>query len=831
MPGVRITVRGFALLSCLVVQTAHAAILHDPLRRRVTMTARDLVLVFDYRDRAALTSLRVSGVEKLASGQPAGISYLQCSDGSVVSSESLTSPPVVSVGSAGLTARFAMGNDAVSVAETWTFHVDPDGITQRTDRTYHWRTADHAVRSMGQPRLRWAVNAWDTVRKPEDGGSIPVWGDALRRAARVRLQNGKPAFPTGLALETGGNRYGIEQGSFVLLKRAWRPGTGDALAVAAAAPEYIATEVWRAGTVDEPGSLVTDWQLSQGPWRYANGNPKGYAGHFCTDGRPIFAAKSVADGHTDSVTLRYAAGEWASYYDIGRPAGLNAELLSGLINDFGRAMMQDKSIGGSSERSFRVAQAPPFTSLWNVYAAELLQDRAAFASFRAQMKDIRDGLQQPDGFVRCCFPFLTLPHVPQAYDVTDNVFAYPLAIAELDELAPDAAWLKDIRPAAEVALDYALRHLLIGSGPQAGLFSNYQCGQPAPDCDCARPLSEWNDNYDIGQVSAYHNVLAYAALQRWADLETSVFGDRTRSDRYARTAAALKAAYNRDGEHGGFWSPATGAFAYTRDARGLLAKDCYHLFPNGYALMYGVVDGPRRAALARNLKAQYDIRQRQDGWRLHGSNPLNCKTTETAGMYFPFFENGGVHLLMEQPAAQIGLVLGDRHYNVGFARTVIQRYGRDGFWGMSHIQPDTLEVRRDTYQEAWMSNNVLGVWPLYHDIFGFQPRRDRLDLVPFIDESLIGSQIHYLWRGTIPVTVAYPALETYRVTYDGSQPVRIGWRGCAPGQSYTILEDGRARSARADADGLLWYQYRQRGTHAFALQRSAPQARNVFENS
>jgi hypothetical protein len=640
------------------------------------------------------------------------------------------------------------------------------------------------------------------------------------RNLRVGDSVGPLAFPDGLALESGGNRYGAEQGDFAYLDRGHR----IALRVSADSDAALVTDHFRRGGVRDPGALETNWIASDEPFAYTNGNPKGYVtpegqhdaagGHFSVGGGPyIFSPVEVPNGATQSITLTWHTADWDSYYDVGDLEGIDEGRLAALVNDFGRAIMQDKRIGGSSERSFRSAQAPPFTSVWNIYAAELLQDRNAFAAFRAQMEDIRDGLQRPDGFVRCCYPYEPTRTSPPTYDLTDNVVVWPLAVAELYNLDPRRPWLVRMRDSVRAALDYALRELRAPSGPQAGLLSNYQCGQPAPDTGCAAEWSEWNDQYLIGQVSAYHNVMAYAALTRWAELEREVFDADDQAARYEAAAATIKAKFNADGDDGGFWSPASDTFAYTRDSGGELVKDCSHLFVNGYALQFGLVDGEqRRRLVATSLKRAYDER----AWRLHGSNPVSCKTTEPH-LFFPFFEDGGVHLVMEQPAAQIGLEIGDRSYDIGYARTVLERYGRDGFWGMSNLQPDTMDVRRDVYQEPWMGNNVVGIWPLYHDIWGFQPRHDGLDLVPFIDASLVGSRVEYDWRGRIPVEVRYSGVERYTVAYDGSAPVRVGWRGREPGIRYVVVEDGRQFIERADADGIVWHDVRGSGSSTVSI--------------
>lgn len=819
---------------------------HRPAAKEIVLAAAELQMTFSYDQRAVVTSLIVGGRERLAvTAAPLASVVSRAGQDQVLTSERLEKDPLVGCHGNTATADFLMRDTELEVAERWTFAADATAVRLRVERRYRWLGSDlRSIFESGQPRVSWARDAWDNVRKIGDGGNVPVWGEELRRAATVRLANGARAFPTGLSLETAGNRYGVEQGDFVLLNRADRTALRVELRLN---PDVmrVGTEILRLGSPDEPGPLEFSWFLTRGPIGYANGNPKGYydtaggpgevfesGGHFTDNGQPVFLPIVVNDGERHDVTLTLAPDVWANHYFVGEVAGFDGPLLAGLVNDFGRSIMQDKRIGGNSEKSFRQSQAPPFTSIWNVYCAELLQDANAFASFRAQMIDIRDGLQRSDGFLRCCAPFSVQRHAPSdymrppTYEITDNFTNYPLAVAELFELDPDLDWLGEIKDSAVAALDYAIDRLLIKTGSQAGLIANHQSLLADPDGLAAVPHSEWNDLYHIGRVSAYHNVFGYAAFARWSDLLSSVLGDDERAMTYSTVASDLKAAFNRDVESGGFWSPVTRAYAYTRDAHGAIAKDCYHLFSNGYALQFDLPDTrQRRLAVADSLWAAYESRRVKDGWRLHGSNPIDCRTTEPPGeawpvglpLTFPAFENGGVHLLMEQPAAQIGLGRGDRSYAVRYARTVVDRYGVDGFWGMSSIQPDSLEVRRDIFQEPWMNNSLLGIWPLFHLVLGFQPSRFGLDLIPFIDSSLVGSLVPYRWRGRTQIEVAYLDVETYRIRCEEPIALRIGWRGREPGERSIVRFDGLPTEVAANDEGIIWFAYQAIGTHMLSI--------------
>ena len=784
--------------------------------KTITAASSGTSMTVSYNNQAAITSLLVAGSETLAPGQP-GYSRMQLdSDGSTVSSVSLPQTPSVTLSGNSATVSFTMSNTKVSIAEVWTITANTNNVVMTVSRTSTWAgAASGSVRDSSMPQLTFKQNQWNNAHMAQSGGSIPLWGSQLVTASAAQLTDGSAAFPSGLSLEKAGNRVIQNQNQLRLLN----DGT-TGLDVSAAPNRNGAISFLREGTSTSPAGLTTSWSQSNAAWSYTNMNPKGYAepavglGRFATGGALLFAPASVSSGQQDTVSLTFSSTPTSDSYNVGTIKGFDSNQVAHAIKDFGAAMMQDSTIGASSERSFRSAKAAPFTMLFNVYAAELLQNNAAFQSLQKQFLDVKDGLQRADGMLGCCTPFAisSIPSNLPDYLTTDGVFAYVAAVATLYELYPDPVWLQQMKPSIEAALSYADNHLKVTTGITSGLYSNYQCGQPAPLTGCVKQGSDWNDLYQIGQVDAYQNVLAYHALTQWAGLESSALSNPPAAASYTASAATLRNKFNQAGANGGFWSPASQTFEYTRDTNGTLVKDCKNLFANGYAVQYGLVNDDRARLLTGQLRSSYY----RTFWRLHGSNPVSCATTES-NLYFPYFEDGGVHLLMEQPAAQIGLTLADRSYNVNYAHTVAERFPQDNFWGMSNIQPDTLNVRRDVYQETWMSNNILGLWPLFHDVLGFQPTPGGLDLVPYIDNTLIGSSVPYSVRGQHPVTVAYQALETYQVTADGTVPIRIGWRDRQAGASYTVRIDGIPQAITADISGEVWVAAAASGTHTYTL--------------
>jgi len=824
-----------------------AGIAWDAQAKWFTVTTDRLGLRVDFGSGVQVASLAIDDEQLVdAAAAPTRVTL---DDGSVVTSADAVDVEVAPTATGiGVSMRIPIADG--DIRESWHLAVDGDDVVWQIERDFELDAA--AELGIETAALAFADDAWQNVRRPRDGGSIPVGGDQLVAAA-AEFSAIDALGRNGILLESAPNHAVFDTDELVFLSHERATG----LAVEVQSPDTVTSLIAREGVVGSPAALRSGWRLTDGPVAYANGNPAGYDSRFSERAdEQLLESPTYGHGDVESGTVRLSAVSRDAYYAGTELEGFDNAALAALVNDFGRTIVQGTDIGASSERSFRAGEAPAFTSPWNVWALELIQDPGAFASMRSQIDDIvalpkrnpndinapvdgkLGGLQDSDGRIHCCIPFGTLNTAQPTYATTDSVFNLVFATATLYNLDPDEAWLEGIADDIRLALDYAEDELLVRSGPTAGLFANAQCADPQSVTGCFTDWSEWNDQYDIGQVSAYHNVFAYAALTEWAELEREVLGEGAYATHVEGLADGIKQAYNRSAAAGGFWSPATESFAYTRTADGVIAKDCSHLFANGYPLMFGLVDSPaRELTLGFSMREQYDRLAEvghvydhgaQGGtdyrWRIHGSNPVSCGTGETVEggyprMYFPFFEDGGGHLLNEQPAAQISLQTGDRATNVDHARTVVERYELDHFMGWSNIQPDTLLPRRDIWQEPFMVNNVLGVWSLYHDVLGLQPRHDELRVVPAIDASLVGSSIDYRLRGDEPVRVEYLGTESYAITADTTVPVRVGWQRL-PGEQLTLTVDGAATTVTADASGEVWTDAIASGRHVYELSGS-----------
>ena len=186
-----------------VVKAAAATreISNDTAGKTLALTDGELRMVVAYDRRAVVTSFTQGGTELLAGGMSSSV-VLDAS-GTTLDSGALTADPRVKVSGTNVDLTFTMASDEVRIDETWSFKLANDGIELRVARDYDWADgATQVIRHNGQLDIAWA-RVWDNIRRPADGGNIPI-GNAY-------------TGHDGFFLTETNDRYGVEQGAFVLL--------------------------------------------------------------------------------------------------------------------------------------------------------------------------------------------------------------------------------------------------------------------------------------------------------------------------------------------------------------------------------------------------------------------------------------------------------------------------------------------------------------------------------------------------------------------------------------------------------------------------------------
>ncbi|MCL2729393.1 MAG: discoidin domain-containing protein [Actinomycetia bacterium] len=768
---------------------AQPAVMVDTTARTVTMTDGAFRMVYGYGGRSVVTSFTMGATELLGAGIFSAVQL--DADGSRLSSTSLAADPSVTVHGNSVTATFSMGDDRLSVDETWVFRLTGAGIQLSSSRAYDWHdTSDRTIRHDGQLTFGWA-RVWDNIRRPQDGGNIPL-GNAY---------TGQNAF----FLSQNQDRYGVEEAGFTMLRNASR----QALSVTATANRSTATEFSYTGD----GNTYQETELSSAPdWSYTAGSAASglvYGGHSSNGtGAYIFAPVATTQAQRDTITYTFAPDDYARYYSLGGTISgvTDTAALSSLLDDYGRSGVIDKNYGMSTV-GLRYPGVGPYDMVYADRTVLGYFDPAMTASQKRLLTYFRDTAQAANGHMNGRTYHLDHPWGDGSlYDADPS---YASAVADMYQYAPDRAWLASMRTSVEDALAFMTGHQY---DPADGLFHNDLTSSTSH-----KGIREWNDAQYVAYESGYVNELMYQALVQWSGLETDVFHDARQGSAYAALAAKLKAQFNKDDTDGGLWDPGTGMFAYWRNADGTVQGKVQQTQINLRAISFGMVD----LARGRQILDGIDSAMSRYHLSLLPENfiALNRDTeTSHSNGFETGLENGAIYPMMTEEYMRAAAALGERSRSLTYLNNTLDRYTKDGFNGWSRLT--WFLTARPGGQEAWFPANANGAAGLYSDVLGIQPTATGVTVAPNIPAAMDGTTVTRTIHDTDRLSVTYHSELSETVDYSAPQPVTLQWSGQAPNTGYTVT-DSRGGTHRVTSDDLGTVRYRCTGTgpHTVTLVR------------
>ncbi len=251
--------------------------------------------------------------------------------------------------------------------------------------------------------------------------------------------------------------------------------------------------------------------------------------------------------------------------------------------------------------------------------------------------------------------------------------------------------------------------------------------------------SDWIDIVWAAHENALVNAEMYYALSRWAGLE-SLLGDSSRAETFRVAASNLKRTFNKTTAEGGFWDPEKNCYAYWRDKDGSIHGDNLVIPVNFAAIGYDVCDDPaRRDAILRNIEAQMQ-KENLFFWPL-SFFPYRHSEGHANNFPYPRYENGDIFLSWGE--------LGVRAYAqtepaiaLNYIRNVLAKYNTDGLSFQRYLRRSQSGAGDDI-----LAGNCMTVVGLYRDIYGLQPRHNRLYLEPHLTPELNGTKLKYPLRG------------------------------------------------------------------------------------
>lgn len=675
---------------------------HDTAKKLITLAdaGRHLVLRLNYDGKCVLDKVSVRGRDVVP--DTAGVcSGVKIADQWHTTRSSIPVPQVKVADQTVTVSGIRFGGGGVEVVETWNFEVQAERIVWRIDRTYlSGGTVD------------------DTCFAGWDFNDMSTWTGAL-------LGTGGVAW--GKFLDKPNATYGAHTGAVTFWNREDRSCLRILPALSCA--DHMAVRFSR--------------QPSGGFWfchsatRYEL-RPKHALNRFLADRQDLWAPFEVSPGE---IRVEYAlsALNYDEAYDRGRFQGLSGDSIREVLNTIARVGVVDRRFHGSN--NWRLG----YTVLHEPWIAQLglaIDDPYYFQGCAETLDYQRDHAMDEQGRVKSRWCYNEHDALRGTYDrfgfyeaqwgmLMDSQPSFVINVCEQFDFTGDLEWVHGQKAACERALNYMLRRDADGDGLLEVLT----------DTIAAKKASDWIDVIWASHENAFVNAQMYAALILWAEVE-ELLSDATRAATYRQAAAKLKQRFNQTTPEGGFWEPKNRWYVYWRDKDDSIRGDNLVIPVNFMAIAYGLCD---EAARREAILGQVEALMRREGlffWPLCFFSYAEGEAHQ--GQFpFPTYENGDLFLAWGEVGTR-AYARHDPRIAVKYIRNVLERYERDGLAFQRYYRKSQRGAGNDI-----LSNNANSVVGLYRNIYGLQPRHDRLYLEPHLTPELNGTQLKYELRGKL----------------------------------------------------------------------------------
>lgn len=687
----------FALLS-LIAKNLLAEVVHDAEKKTVVMAnaQKHLVLRLNYDGKCILDQVQVRGhdVVPAATGVSSGIQVA----GQWFTTRDIPSPHVTVSKDDVVVSDIVLRGGGVEMEETWRFSVRSDDIVWRIVRRY---ASGGTLDDTYFPGWDFNDNAWT-------GALLGTGGVAWFKL-----------FDTPVA------SYGVHTGPVTF----WNKENNSCLRILPASSKntYTAVRFSRHphGVISCNYSM-TDEELS----------PKHEQFRFLRDRQDVWAPFKVEPGEKSAVFL-LSGMDYAKAYGRGKLVGIEEPLVREILSTIGRLGAVDAKILGSNGwySGWAVLQEQ-----WIAQLGLAIDDPYYFQAYADTLDYQRDYAVGPDGRVKSRWFYNAGDAMPGTFDkfgfyecqwgwMLDSQPAFVTNVAEQFDFTGDLDWVRGHKEKCEKALDF----MLVRDSNGNGLV------EVMTDSHTQQKGSDWIDIVWASFENGLINAEMYNALVCWADVEEQL-GDAAMAAKYRASAKKLKETFNRSTTEGGLWDEEKKCYAYWRNKDGSIHGANMVTPVNFMAIGYGLCDDPaRRSAILDQIEAQMQ-QEKLFIWPL-------CMTSyaadEGGGGPFPTYENGDIFLAWGE--------LGTRAYAnykpeiaVRCVKNVLNQYAKDGLAFQRYLRKSQTGEGNDILSN--MANPIIG---LYRNIYGIQPKWNRLYLEPHLTPELAGTKFKYWLRNQV----------------------------------------------------------------------------------
>ncbi len=441
---------------------------------------------------------------------------------------------------------------------------------------------------------------------------------------------------------------------------------------------------------------------------------------------------------TVSVTYRLEAFDYNKDFYRGDFPGLNGESIGSVLNTIARVGVIDENIIGSNNWHLSAG----FAVLHEQWIAQMglgINDSNYLKNYQNTLDYYRDNAISADGRVKSRWAYVKGDEEPGTYDkngfyeaqwgrLLDSNTDQVINVAELFHMNSDFGWVRTHKSECEKVLDYLLRRDSDNDGLIEAMTDSYT----------EKKGSDWIDVIWASYENAFLNAKMYYALTSWAEIE-KILGDNARADQYLLLANKLKTRFNRSTKEGGFWDESNRWYVYWRDKDDRVHGNNLVTPVNFMAIAYGICDdGNRQKAILDKVETLME-KENLFMW------PIS---------FFPFAEDEGLHVNYPYPNYENGDIflgwgeVGTRAYKqhspeipVKYIRNVLKQYEKDGLAYQRYSRQKQVGQGSDI-----LANNALPIVGLYRNIYGIQPKYNRLYIDPSLTEALNGTKVRYWLR-------------------------------------------------------------------------------------
>jgi hypothetical protein len=437
--------------------------------------------------------------------------------------------------------------------------------------------------------------------------------------------------------------------------------------------------------------------------------------------------------------LRISAPGFQDELGRGTFRGIDGEAVTSMLNTVARLGVIDSRLYGGN--SWHTPYGP--ICLHEQYIGQFgiaINDENYVGGYKKCLDYYRDHAIQPDGRVKSRWAYTDEDAMPGSADtlgfyeaqwgiLLDSNPDFVINVADLFDQCGDLVWLRTHKQSCESVLGFMLRR----DSNRDSLV------EMLTDSHREKRGSDWLDVIWASWENAFVNAELYHALTRWSELE-EVMGDSAKAHEYRAFSEGLKRSFNRSSEEGGFWQETNGWYVHWREKDGTVYGDNLVTSVNFMALAYGLCDDPRRRMSILQAIENQMQKEKLFFWP-SCVFPYEAGAGHDLNYPFPAYENGDLFLSWGE--------LGVRSYAADFpetalryVRNVIDRYRKDGLAYQRYLRATQQGAGDDI-----LAGNASSMTGLYRDIYGIQPRYNRLYLNPHLVRELYGTRLRYHFQG------------------------------------------------------------------------------------